>query len=153
MRSVVMKFGGSSVADAAAIDRVVSIVAAERGRGRAPVVVVSALGGVTDRLLALAEAARTGNEGGQIEEGLAVLRRRHVDEAGRLGADADATLLPALDRHFDDLRAALKEIEQRRSADPHLLDVIAASRRAPQQPARRGRAGRPGPALRLGGRA
>ena len=34
MRSVVMKFGGSSVADAAAIDRVVSIVAAERGKGR-----------------------------------------------------------------------------------------------------------------------
>jgi aspartate kinase len=127
MRSVVMKFGGSSVADAAAIDRVVSIVAAERGKGRAPVVVVSALRGVTDRLLALAEAARTGNAGGQIEEGLAVLRRRHVDEAGRLGADADATLLPALDRHFDDLRAALKEIEQRRSADPPLLDVIAAS--------------------------
>ncbi len=36
-------------------------------------------------------------------------------------------LLPALDRHFDDLRAALTEIEQRRSADPLLLDVIAAA--------------------------
>jgi aspartate kinase len=130
MRSVVMKFGGSSVADAAAIDRVVSIVAAERDRGRAPVVVVSALGGVTDRLLALAEVARTGNEAGQnisVFEGLAVLRRRHLDEAARLEADTDGTLVPALDRHFEELRSALKEIEQRRSADPALLDVIAAS--------------------------
>ena len=32
MRAVVMKFGGSSVVDAAAIDRVVSIVEAERAR-------------------------------------------------------------------------------------------------------------------------
>src|SRR6187402_270927 len=124
MRSVVMKFGGSSVAEAAAIGRVVSIVAAERERGRAPVVVVSALGGVTDRLLSLAEAARTGSDGGELEEGIGVLRRRHLDEAARLGADGDSTLLPALDRHFNDLRAALQEIAQRRSAEPYLLDVI-----------------------------
>ena len=127
MRSVVMKFGGSSVANAAAIDRVVSIVAAERSRGRSPVVVVSALGGVTDRLLALAEAARTGNDGGQVQEGIATLRRRHLDEATRLGADADASLLPALDRHFDELRDALQEIEQQHNADPRLLDAIAAT--------------------------
>jgi aspartate kinase len=122
-----MKFGGSSVADAAAIGRVVSIVAEERTRGRAPVVVVSALGGVTDRLLALAEAARTGASRQEVEDGIAALRRRHVDEAARLGADVDGALLPALDRHFGDLRSALQEVEQRRAADPALLDAIAAS--------------------------
>jgi aspartate kinase len=127
MRAVVMKFGGSSVVDATAIERVVSIVEGERSRGRSPVVVVSALGGVTDRLLALAEAARTGNAHGDVEDGVAALRRRHLDESARLAADTDGTLLSTMDRHFDDLRAALETIGQRRAADPVLLDVIAAA--------------------------
>src|SRR5436190_17526388 len=127
MRSVVMKFGGSSVVDAAAIGRVVSIVDAERTRGRAPVVVVSALGGVTDRLLALAEAARRGDGPGEVEAGVAALRQRHVDEMANLGVQADETLLPALDGHFDELRSALDQIRARRTADPSLLDVVAAT--------------------------
>jgi aspartokinase len=48
--SIVMKFGGTSVADAAALERVASIVAAHRDD--CPVVVVSAMSGVTDALLA-----------------------------------------------------------------------------------------------------
>jgi aspartate kinase len=127
VRAVVMKFGGSSVVDATAIDRVVSIVAGERSGGRAPVVVVSALGGVTDSLLAMAERARTGASHADLENGIAALRRRHVEEAARLGADRDGTLLPFLDGHFDELQAAMDEIARRRSADPALMDVIAAA--------------------------
>lgn len=48
--SIVMKFGGTSVADAAALENVAGIVAGEREA--APVVVVSAMSGVTDALLA-----------------------------------------------------------------------------------------------------
>ena len=48
--SIVMKFGGTSVADAAAFENVARIVESERGA--APVVVVSAMSGVTDALLA-----------------------------------------------------------------------------------------------------
>ena len=47
---VVMKFGGTSVADAAAFENVARIVSAERAAF--PVVVVSAMSGVTDALLA-----------------------------------------------------------------------------------------------------
>lgn len=47
---VVMKFGGTSVADAAAFENAARIVSAERAA--APIVVVSAMGGVTDALLA-----------------------------------------------------------------------------------------------------
>ena len=47
---VVMKFGGTSVADAAAFENVARVVAAERATFR--VVVVSAMSGVTDALLA-----------------------------------------------------------------------------------------------------
>src|SRR6185503_10726675 len=48
--ALVMKFGGTSVADAAAFENVARIVAAHRDAS--PVVVVSAMSGVTDSLLA-----------------------------------------------------------------------------------------------------
>jgi aspartate kinase len=47
---IVMKFGGTSVADAAAFENVARIVSTERAAS--PVVVVSAMSGVTDALLA-----------------------------------------------------------------------------------------------------
>ena len=53
-----MKFGGTSVEDAKAIDRVASIV---HGRlAQKPVVVVSAMAKVTDTLLTMARAAGEG---------------------------------------------------------------------------------------------
>ncbi len=55
---IVMKFGGSSLASNEAIDRVASIVASRKDRR--PVVVVSAMGKTTDRLLAIADAAVAG---------------------------------------------------------------------------------------------
>src|SRR6185369_362793 len=57
--SVVMKFGGTSVADAAAFDNVARIVANERDA--APIVVVSAMSGVTDSLLAATNIASLEN--------------------------------------------------------------------------------------------
>ena len=57
--SIVMKFGGTSVADAAAFENVARIVAAERESS--PVVVVSAMSGVTDSLLAATTTAIEGN--------------------------------------------------------------------------------------------
>jgi aspartate kinase len=53
---VVMKFGGSSVADAERIKRVARRIARERAAGSDLVVVVSAMGDTTDELLALAAA-------------------------------------------------------------------------------------------------
>jgi len=57
--SIVMKFGGTSVADAAALENVARIVAAQREA--APVVVVSAMSGVTDALLASTRLASEQN--------------------------------------------------------------------------------------------
>ena len=56
---IVMKFGGTSVEDAAAIARVAGIV--QQHAKQKPVVVVSALGGFTDSLVAMAKAAASGN--------------------------------------------------------------------------------------------
>ena len=126
MRALVMKFGGSSVVDAAAISRVISIVAAARERERAPVVVVSALGGTTDRLLGLADAASRGHHD-SVREGLFAVSQRHTLEAASLGLDGNRELARAMDAVFDELRVTLDGIQQRGAADPQSLDVIAAA--------------------------
>jgi aspartate kinase len=126
MPSVVMKFGGSSVVDATAIRRVIHVVAAERDRGRVPVVVVSALGGVTDRVLGLATEARQGHAS-EVESGVGELLRRHTHEAVQLGADQDPSLVPGFESQFAHLRALLQAVEDCRAADPRALDAIAAS--------------------------
>ncbi len=57
----VLKFGGSSVGSAEAIAKVVAIVT-ERIKTAPTIVVVSAMSGVTDQLLMLAQSASQGNE-------------------------------------------------------------------------------------------
>ena len=78
---IVMKFGGTSVENASAIERVCEIV---RGRlERRPMVVVSAMAKVTDALLATAKAAG----GGDRERALELsreLRERHYNTASEL---------------------------------------------------------------------
>lgn len=63
--SIVMKFGGTSVADANALENVARIVAAQCERH--PVVVVSAMSGVTDALLRSVVIASEGNVNDAIE--------------------------------------------------------------------------------------
>ncbi len=60
MNLVVMKFGGTSVEDPAAIGRTAAIVAGRVASGKSPVVVVSAMAKVTDQLLRAAAAAAQG---------------------------------------------------------------------------------------------
>lgn len=59
---LVMKFGGTSVGDATRIAEVVKIVKAEKERTPKIVVVVSAMSGVTNNLLAAANAAANGKQ-------------------------------------------------------------------------------------------
>jgi aspartate kinase len=66
--SVVLKFGGSSVADATCVRRVAEIV--KGAAPRSPVVVLSAMGKTTDALFAAAQAA----ERGETEAALKALR-------------------------------------------------------------------------------
>ncbi|MFL6216879.1 MAG: lysine-sensitive aspartokinase 3 [Blastocatellia bacterium] len=91
---IVMKFGGTSVGDAVAINRVAEIVKSKLER--APVVVVSAMTRVTDGLLRVAHIAterRYEEAAGVIEE----LRQRHLDTARQLMAGRDAANAYSLD--------------------------------------------------------
>jgi len=58
-----LKFGGSSVADAACIQRVSDIVQSYLDRGEKFAVVVSAMGGLTDRLVRMGDLAKEGDKG------------------------------------------------------------------------------------------
>src|SRR5207247_4030938 len=78
---IVLKFGGTSVGDAAAIRRTAGIVASRVERQ--PGVVVSALAGVTNALIALAEQAAKGHLIGAVRA-VEALRERHLAQAEAL---------------------------------------------------------------------
>jgi aspartokinase/homoserine dehydrogenase 1 len=72
----VLKFGGTSVANAGNINKVVSIVQKVIQRDKT-VVVVSAFGGVTDNLLKAGALAAVANE--SYKEELAIIEHRHIE--------------------------------------------------------------------------
>jgi aspartate kinase len=132
---IIMKFGGTSVADRAAIERLVSIVRAARQAAiqpesadwRGPVVVVSALGGVTDRLLGLAAEAGAGDVEGA-RENINALEARHLDVAGVVMDDGERRRLEALIRaEFDELGRVVSALGVLREVTPRWLDAIAAT--------------------------
>ena len=75
----VLKFGGSSVANAENISRVIDII---KYNGNRKAVVVSALGGVTDLLLSCASMAELGNE--NYKTGLSEMEGRHMETVKKL---------------------------------------------------------------------
>src|ERR687887_30177 len=78
---IVMKFGGTSVEDAASVERVAEIIR-ERLPVR-PVVVVSAMGKTTRKLLQAAEASAAGDARTTLAI-VAELKTRHLSEARAL---------------------------------------------------------------------
>ena len=93
----VLKFGGSSVADATAMSRVLDIVRAEAEKGRI-VLVGSAIGGCTDALLARAAGDASG---------VPALRERHLAIVRRLFTGRQRALAAAeVTRLFDEMEAA-----------------------------------------------
>ncbi len=81
----VMKFGGSSVADAGRIRTAAGLVREAAKSGRI-VVVLSALQGITDLLVAAARAAESGSE--DFRARLDELRSRHLEAVRDLFAPA-----------------------------------------------------------------
>ncbi len=122
-RYQVFKFGGSSVRDAERIRRVVELVQQEDARAQR-VVVVSALGGVTDQLLEAAEAAvaRTGAH----RTLLADLRARHGAVLAQLvRLDEQDAVRAALDVQFHLLGELLDGVFLLRECTLRARDSIA----------------------------
>ncbi len=121
-----MKFGGTSVEDATAIQRTGRIVAGRLARGLQPVVVVSAMSKVTDQLLACAAAASAGR--GDRDPALEIaarLRTRHLDAAAQLvSAAALETLNEDINRAFDSLDELVRGIAIVGELTPRTSDLI-----------------------------
>lgn len=122
---IVLKFGGTSVGDATAIARTGRIVASRIDQG--PIVVVSALAGVTNALIALAEQAAKGHLIGAIRS-VEGLRERHLQQAeallgsGEEGDETSAELSVMIDElaHLAEALATLGDLT------PRSLDAITA---------------------------
>ncbi|MFL5637860.1 MAG: lysine-sensitive aspartokinase 3 [Gemmatimonadaceae bacterium] len=122
---IVVKFGGTSVGDAAAIERAAEIV---KGRlDRQPVVVVSALGGATNSLLAIGEQSAKGHLIGALR-GVETLRDRHFRECeALLGTSEEAADVAAeMSATFDELASLAEALSVLGHATPRSLDAIAA---------------------------
>ncbi len=125
MSLVVMKFGGTSVEDPAAIGRTAAIVAGRVSMGKQPVVVVSAMAKVTDQLLRAAAAASMGDRTGALTIS-SRLRSRHLDTACHLvKAPADiAALTRNIDEKFNALDEVLRGLAAILELTPRISDLI-----------------------------
>ncbi len=121
---IVVKFGGTSVGDADAIRRSAEIV---RGRlQRSPIVVVSALGGTTNGLLAVGEQSAKGHLIGALR-GVENLRDRHLRECENLlGKTSEADdMAGELSAMFDELAHLAEALSTLGHVTPRSLDTIA----------------------------
>jgi len=119
MSLVVMKFGGTSVEDPAAI------VAGRVAQDNQAVVVVSAMAKVTDQLLRAAAAASVGDRTGALAIS-SRLRSRHRDTAAALVQNpADiAALIDFVDQKFDQLDEVLRGLAAILELTPRISDLI-----------------------------
>ena len=105
---IVMKFGGTSVQDAQAIDRVAAIV---RDRlNERPVVVVSALAKITDQLLAISSAAGAGDRTKALELSRLARERHYNCACDLLGTHAFEQIAPELEADFNGLDELLRGV-------------------------------------------
>ncbi|HYL97707.1 MAG TPA: aspartate kinase [Blastocatellia bacterium] len=121
---IVMKFGGTSVEDASCIERVAEIIRTRLDPH--PVVVVSAMGKTTQRLLDAAEASAAGDS--RTTLGLvATLRASHLTEAARLfSRDTTGQSVALVERYFDELAKLLEGLAILGEVPPRGLDKILA---------------------------
>src|SRR6266498_3101507 len=120
---IVMKFGGTSVGDAKAIERVVAIV---RDRlPQRPVVVVSAMARVTDQLLQMARSAGSGDRKSALTLARE-LRERHYNTAGELLGTALFTQFHSeLGTEFEELEELVRGIVAVGELTPRTTDLVA----------------------------
>lgn len=115
---IVMKFGGSSLESVSAIQRVTEIV--NNSRPQRPIVVVSAMGKTTDRLLTAAHQAAKG-EDGRAAEILDSLESFHMEAIRTFGTDRQAH---AVAEHFQELRGWMNAVRVAGQLTPFLSDAV-----------------------------
>jgi len=119
---IVMKFGGTSVEDAKAINRLAEIIKGRRDRK--PVVVVSAMAKVTDALVALSHAAANGALPEALKH-LRQLRQRHLTVLGDLvNGKREAEGRAEIQQQFENLQDVLRGIASLGELSPRTTDNV-----------------------------
>ncbi|MCC8411164.1 bifunctional aspartate kinase/homoserine dehydrogenase I [Mucilaginibacter sp. UR6-1] len=118
----VLKFGGTSVGSVSSITTLLQIVKNEVEHGERPVVVLSAMSGVTNLLINMAEAAAKGNE---FTAQLAELERRHFDVVkSLLDIQNQNPAFTRLKIHFNQLEELLQGVLTLRELTAKTRDLI-----------------------------
>jgi aspartate kinase len=120
--AIVMKFGGTSVEDATAIDRAAQIVCKRLAHD--PVVVVSAMAKVTDQLVAMARAAGAGDRDSALQLSRAVRERHYNATSELLGTSVFGELHGELEADFDALDDLLRGISAVGELTPRTTDNV-----------------------------
>jgi len=117
----VLKFGGTSVGSVESITSLKRIVEAEEGQ---VIVVVSALGGITDKLIETSRLAVEGNEAYKTE--LEAMRQRHHTMVDAIITDRGKhdTLIGVIDSLLDELRSIYYGVFLIRDLSPKTMAVI-----------------------------
>ena len=120
----VMKFGGTSVGDATCIARTAQIIANSSRHGPC-VAVVSAMSGVTNRLIAAARSAETGDKSAGPEI-VAALRAQHEETLKVLVREATArqAIVEQLDTALQEGKRLFEGTALLRELTPRTLDAI-----------------------------
>jgi len=122
---IVMKFGGTSVQDAEAMEQVIAIVKSKLAQQ--PIVVVSAMARVTDTLI---KCARLAGEGKEFEARKIiedVIAKRHHEITTKLiqGSLRRKSVLEAVDRYLDEVKTLITGLSILRELSPRSLDAVA----------------------------
>ncbi|MGB9204171.1 MAG: lysine-sensitive aspartokinase 3 [Terriglobales bacterium] len=119
---VIMKFGGTSVENAHAIQRVAEIVRSRKKLG--PVVVVSAFAKVTDQLVLMGQRASSGDCDSSLQV-LRALRERHLATADELlGQELSAKIAPELESIFVQMEQFLRGVAAVKELSPRSSDYL-----------------------------
>jgi aspartate kinase len=125
MKTIVMKFGGTSVGNAEAIGQAADLVKQESERWDRTVVVVSAMRGVTDVLINGALTAAQGDED-TYREAVSDLRVRHTLAVAELISDPDnrTSLLKTIDAYLDEYAAFCHSVHVLGEVTSRAMDTI-----------------------------
>ncbi len=124
-KKLVMKFGGTSVGSAEAIERVATQVQRARESWPHVVVVLSAMSGVTDALLAGANAAAAGDENSSAETAAALSEKHLQAIEGLLHSEAERELTrERVHTHVREFAVLCHAVQVLGEASPRALDAI-----------------------------
>lgn len=117
----VLKFGGTSVGTVESLTSVKKIV---EGRRKPVIIVVSALGGVTDMLISTAKAAAAGEEDTYLETYAKIIKRHHDVIEGMVPDHLRSQTFNDVDRMLDELGNIFKGVSLLNDLSSRSLDTI-----------------------------